>query len=89
MFTYWWKLVLVGVYCQKWYVLTNTKRYGLVHHCSQLIESYVQMFKRFLRTRGNGNIGVLRKMFDFADLYCVAAAAFDEDSFYNMCQKQI
>ena len=77
----------MGIYCQKWYVHENEDNYGLVQHCQQLMESYVQMIKRELRVRGNALAGWARRVFNFADLYCVGAMAYDEINFYNILQK--
>lgn len=87
MFCYWWKIVLVGIYCQKWYVHESEDEYGLVQHCQQLMESYVQMIKRELRVKSNTGAGWLRRVWNFADLYCVGTMAHNEVDFYKSLQK--
>ena len=79
--------MFVGIYCQKWYVYENENNYGLVQQCQQLMESYVQMLKRELRVKGNGLPGWASRLFNFADLYCVGAMAYDEINFYNIYKK--
>ena len=51
------------------------------------MESYVQMIKRELRVRGNSLAGWARRVFNFSDLYCVGAMAYDEINFYNILKK--
>ena len=75
------------IYCQKWYVHESEDNYGLVQHCQQLMESYVQMIKRELRVKGNAQHGWMRRVWEFADLYCVAAMGYDEINFYNIFHK--
>ena len=77
----------MGIYCQKWYVHESEDNYGLVQQCQQLMESYVQMIKRELRVRGNSLAGWARRVFNFSDLYCVGAMAYDEINFYNILKK--
>ena len=87
MFCYWWKIAFVGIYCQKWYVHESEDSYGVVQHCQQLMESYVQMIKRELRVKGNSGPGWLRRLWNFADLYCVGTMAHDEVDFYKSLQR--
>ena len=87
MFCYWWKIALVGIYCQKWYVHDSEDNYGLAQNCQLLMESYVQMVKRELRVKGNAGRGWLKRVWNFTDLYCVGTMAHDEVNFYQSLQR--